>query len=78
MSLRDFMRLAIDEAQIGGTPYGCVIVKDNRVIVQAYNTVIIENDPTAHAEINAVRKLCVMPIRNRLVSTCIRMLFPFI
>jgi len=52
------MRLAIDEAKIGETPYGCVIVKDNQVIVQAYNTVRSENDPTAQAEVNAIRKLC--------------------
>ena len=40
----------------GGGPFGAVIVKGGEVIAQAGNTVTRDNDPTAHAEINAIRK----------------------
>ena len=56
------MNLAVDEARktmngdIGG-PFGAVIVdKDNNVIAISSNTVLGSHDPTAHAEINAIRK----------------------
>lgn len=41
-----------------GGPFGAVIVKDGRIIGKGVNTVISENDPTAHAEINAIRDAC--------------------
>lgn len=56
------MNLAVDEARktmngdIGG-PFGAVIVdKDNNIIAVSSNTVLGSHDPTAHAEINAIRK----------------------
>ena len=55
------MELAINKAKetmnkgIGG-PFGAVIVKDNKVISIASNTVLDSHDPTAHAEINAIRE----------------------
>ncbi|MBD2742601.1 nucleoside deaminase [Coleofasciculus sp. FACHB-1120] len=52
-----FMKLALEEARIGDAPYGAVIVKDNQVIIKAHNTVKTDNDPTAHAELNAIRRL---------------------
>ena len=39
-----------------GGPFGAVIVKDGKIIASAHNEVIKTNDPTAHAEINAIRK----------------------
>lgn len=57
------MQEAIDEARktmnenIGG-PFGAMIVKDNQIIAISSNTVLGDNDPTAHAEINAIRKAC--------------------
>ena len=39
----------------GGGPYGAVIVKDGKIIGEAGNTVTRDNDPTAHAEVNAIR-----------------------
>ena len=36
---------------------GCVIVKDNKIIAEGYNQVTSNNDPTAHAEIVAIRKV---------------------
>ena len=57
MKPEDFMKLALQEAKQGDAPYGAVIVKDNEVIVKAHNTVKRDKDPSAHAEINAIRLL---------------------
>jgi guanine deaminase len=58
---KKFMDLACKEALRGmnnneGGPFGAVIVKDGEVIAKAHNRVIKTNDPTAHAEIVAIRK----------------------
>ncbi|MBI2792571.1 MAG: nucleoside deaminase [Gammaproteobacteria bacterium] len=55
------MQLAIDSAIEGitkneGGPFGACVVKGNQVISVAHNTVLLDNDPTCHAEMNAVRK----------------------
>ncbi|MCL2143883.1 MAG: nucleoside deaminase [Endomicrobia bacterium] len=39
-----------------GGPFSAIIVKDGKIISSAYNSVIIKNDPTAHAEMEAIRK----------------------
>ena len=58
-----YMRLAIRLAQksvdenLGG-PFGCVIVRDGRIIGEGFNKVTTTNDPTAHAEIVAIRDAC--------------------
>lgn len=57
MKPEDFMRLALSEAKKGDAPYGAVIVKDNKVVAAAYNTVSRDSDPSAHAEINVIRSL---------------------
>ncbi len=57
MNPESFMRLALTEAKEGDAPYGAVIVKDNEVVAVAHNTVTRDNDPSAHAEINAIRSL---------------------
>ncbi len=56
-----FMKMAIEEAFEGmrkgdGGPFGAVIVKDGKVIARAHNEVLVTNDPTMHAEVNAIRK----------------------
>jgi guanine deaminase len=40
----------------GGGPFGAVIVKDNKILSEAFNKVILNSDPTAHAEILAIRQ----------------------
>jgi tRNA(Arg) A34 adenosine deaminase TadA len=57
MHSEDFMRIAIEEAKKGDSPYGAVIVKYNEVIAKAYNTTKRDNDPSAHAEVNVIRSL---------------------
>lgn len=47
--------LAKKNVEKGGGPFGAVIVKDARIISEASNLVTLENDPTAHAEIVAIR-----------------------
>ena len=55
----DYMDRAIELSRIGiengGGPFGAVIIRNDEIIAEAHNTVTIENDPTAHAEINAIR-----------------------
>ena len=41
-----------------GGPFGCAIVKDNQIISTGHNSVISSKDPTAHAEVNAIREAC--------------------
>jgi guanine deaminase len=63
MKDRNYMELAVEIGQKGmrsgaGGPFGAVIVKDNHVISAAHNRVIELNDPTAHAEVEAIRLAC--------------------
>ena len=41
-----------------GGPFGCIVVKDDKIIGRGNNKVILDNDPTAHAEIVAIRDAC--------------------
>ena len=55
------MRRAIEDCRAAfhgneGGPFGACIVKDGRVVAVAHNTVMKDRDPTAHAEINAIRQ----------------------
>lgn len=59
--MNDFMLKAVKEAFNGvehnhGGPFGAVIVKEGKIISKAHNQVIKNNDPTAHAEMSAIKK----------------------
>ena len=60
MTARSFMDLALKQAEIaetaGEVPIGCVIVRGGTVIAQAGNRTLADRDPTAHAEILAIRE----------------------
>ncbi len=60
---KEFMRRAIELAQRGidaeqGGPFGAVVVRDGEIIGEGCNRVTSTNDPTAHAEIVAIREAC--------------------
>lgn len=59
----EYMRLAIElsesnVAQGLGGPFGAVIVKDDKIVAASANQVVPSNDPTAHAEVSAIRLAC--------------------
>ena len=56
--LRDAIALAVESVGRGGGPFGALVVKGGEVIARAANRVTMENDPTAHAEIQAIRAAC--------------------
>jgi tRNA(adenine34) deaminase len=51
-----FMRLALDEARQGDSPYGAVIVRDGQVLARGHNLGRTNDDPTAHGELMAIRR----------------------
>jgi tRNA(Arg) A34 adenosine deaminase TadA len=61
MNQKDFMKKAIELSREhmnrnDGGPFGAVIVKDGKIISEGWNQVSSTNDPTAHAEVQAIRK----------------------
>tara|TARA_B100002003_G_scaffold213739_1_gene211606 strand:+ start:1100 stop:1570 length:471 start_codon:yes stop_codon:yes gene_type:complete len=52
------IELSVNSANNAGGPFGCVIVRDNKIIAEGSNIVTSSNDPTAHAEIVAIRDAC--------------------
>ena len=59
---KKFMRIAIDASienvKNGGGPFGAAIVKDGELVATGVNRVTANNDPTAHAEVSAIRNAC--------------------
>jgi len=60
MQAHDFMReaarLAVENVQTAnGGPFGAIVVRDGQIVARGVNTVTRDNDPTAHAEVNAIR-----------------------
>jgi guanine deaminase len=57
--MREAIRLSIENVQKGrGGPFAAIVVKDGKIIASGTNLVTSTNDPTAHAEIAAIRKAC--------------------
>jgi guanine deaminase len=70
----DFMREAIRLAEDGlqnnrGGPFGCVIVRRGEIVGRGQNRVTSANDPTAHAEVTAIREACAQ-LRNFQLTDC--------
>lgn len=56
--MRRAIALANASVERGGGPFGAVIVKDGEVIAEGSNSVTLNTDPTAHAEVTAIREAC--------------------
>ena len=56
--MRKAIDLALANVKNGGGPFGAVIVKDGYIVATGVNRVTASNDPTAHAEVNAIRAAC--------------------
>ncbi|MEH6502126.1 MAG: nucleoside deaminase, partial [Pseudoalteromonas distincta] len=69
----DFMRLALAEAQqaaaLGEVPVGAVLVRDGQIIGRGFNQPISSNDPSAHAEMVALRQAALAQGNYRLPDT---------
>jgi tRNA(Arg) A34 adenosine deaminase TadA len=58
-----FLKMAVEEAFRGmrsgdGGPFGAIVILEGEIIAKAHNTVLLTRDPTAHAEVNAIREAC--------------------
>lgn len=57
--MRRAIELAVENVRTNrGGPFGCVIARDGKIIAEGVNLVVSSNDPTAHAEIVAIRRAC--------------------
>lgn len=74
MSHEEYLQMALDTAresvEEGGGPFGAVVVKDGKIIAKAANRVVLDADPTAHAEILAIREAA-RKLRSYNLSGCV-------
>uniref|UniRef100_A0A0N5BPL7 CMP/dCMP-type deaminase domain-containing protein n=1 Tax=Strongyloides papillosus TaxID=174720 RepID=A0A0N5BPL7_STREA len=71
----DFMKIAVKEAETGvnandGGPFGAVVVKNGEVVATGHNMVLVNNDPTCHAEVTAIRNAC-KELKNFSLKGCV-------
>lgn len=72
--MNEFMKVAIEEAEYGikhhhGGPFGCVIVKEGRIVAKAHNEVLRRKDAINHAEIRAIQ-MASKKLKNFNLSGC--------
>lgn len=58
MFMREAIRLSVDNVKNGGGPFGAVITMDGEIVATGVNRVTSSCDPTAHAEVSAIREAC--------------------
>ena len=67
-----YLRLALEEAReslnAGEVPVGAVVVSEKKILSRAHNETISSQDPTAHAEVVAIRRACLMRNNHRLLD----------
>jgi len=72
MASPSFMQLALEEARAAGhrgeVPVGCVVVRDGTVVARAGNRTLADKDPTAHAELLAIREAAATLGSERLID----------
>lgn len=56
--MREAIRLSVDNVRNGGGPFGAVIARDGKIVATGVNRVTPDCDPTAHAEVSAIRAAC--------------------
>lgn len=56
--MRRAIQLSVENVKRGGGPFGAVIVRDGKIVGEGSNRVTASNDPTAHAEVVAIREAC--------------------
>ncbi len=56
--MREAIRLSEENVSNGGGPFGAVIARDGKIVATGVNRVTANNDPTAHAEVSAIRAAC--------------------
>jgi len=56
--MRRAIEIACENVKNNGGPFGALVVKDGQIIAESGNSVVEDADPTAHAEVNAIRKAC--------------------
>jgi guanine deaminase len=64
------IQLARESVTAGGGPFGAVVVKDGVIIAESANRVVLDFDPTAHAEVGAIRKAA-RSLENHVLEGCI-------
>ena len=53
------IELSDSSVDVGSSPFGCVIVnQEGKIVGQGHNRVVLDNDPTAHGEVMAIRDAC--------------------
>ncbi len=67
--MRQAISLSIENVEKGGGPFGAIIVKGDKIIATGVNKVTLNNDPTAHAEVMAIRNAAIK-LKNFDLSGC--------